>query len=116
MKIKLTFLSAVIGLVAVFQANAATVNQTLYINRGVFTTVNNTTFPYMAFNSTPNYSSLNTVINVTTNDVLVLKVINNDSITHGFDVKDYAGAAASINPGDSIIDTLTFSAERLYIY
>lgn len=113
---KSAFLSIVFGLAAAFQANAATINQTLYINRGVFTTVNNTTFPYMAFNSTPGYSSLNTVINVTTSDVLILKVINNDSIMHGFDVKDYPGTAATISPGDSIIDTLTFGTERVYIY
>ena len=95
---------------------AATVNQTLYINNGSFTTVNNTTFPYLAFNATPVFNARNEVINVTTSDTLIIKVINNDSVIHGFEVQNIAGTVATINPADSISDTLTFTSERIHIY
>ena len=95
---------------------ATTVNQTLYINRGIFTTVNLTAFPFLAFNNTSAFNSLNTVINITANDTLILKVINNDTAMHGFDVKGYSGISATINPADSISDTLIFTSERIYLY
>ena len=99
------------------QSFAATVNQTLYINRGTFVTVNSmSTFPYFAYNNSSSFDSRNEVINVATSDMLVIKVINNDTVVHGFNVKGYTGVNATINPGDSIIDTLTFTNERIYIY
>jgi hypothetical protein len=108
---------AVVFILALQQALAATVNQTLYINRGTFVTVNSTaSFPYFAYNGTSSFEARNTVINVATSDMLVIKVINNDTVIHGFDVKGYAGVSALINPGDSILDTLTFTSERVYIY
>jgi FtsP/CotA-like multicopper oxidase with cupredoxin domain len=115
MRVKQFLLAALLFLTA-FTSGAATINQTLYINRGTFVTVGNTMFPYMAYNSTPSFSPQNTLIDLNTGDVLVVKVINNDSIVHGFDVKGYAGVNATINPGDSIIDTLIFSSEQVYIY
>ena len=99
------------------EALAATVNQTLYINKGTFVTVSSTaSFPYFAFNASPSFNARNAVINVTTSDLLIVKVINNDTAVHGFDVKGYTGVNAVINPGDSIIDTLSFGSERIFIY
>ena len=95
---------------------ATVVNKTLYINRGIFTTVKGTTFPFLAFNNSPTFNSLNEVINVTTNDILILKIINNDTIIHGFDVKKFSGVSATINPADSVTKTLTFSSEKIVVY
>lgn len=99
-----------------FNGLAAIKNQTLYINSGIYTTVNNTTFPYLVFNDTDTFNSLNHVINIATSDTLVLKIINNDTVIHGFDIKGYSGVNTTINPADSIADTLTFTSQGLYIY
>lgn len=96
--------------------SAKEVQTTLYINRGTFTTVNNTTFPSLAFNTTPVYSTLNAVIHFIPGDTLIVTVVNNDTSVHGFTVKDYAGISALINPSDSITDTLFSATQRLFIY
>jgi hypothetical protein len=100
----------------VFSLQGAIVQQTLFLNRGVFTTVDTTTFPALAFNATPVYNSLNKVVFTSASDIVVFTVINNDTVTHGFAVKDYAGINSTIAPGDTITDTLAPSGERIYIY
>lgn len=92
------------------------VNQTLYINRGNFVTVLATTFPSYAFNNNPVYSSLNEVMNISTTDSLKIKIINNDTIMHGFDVQNYSGVNQTILPGDSATVTLYFGTESIWIY
>ena len=88
------------------------INKNLYINRGVFTTVHKTTFPWIVFNTSKTFNQLNAVIKITTNDTLIIKVINNDTVKHEFNIKGYAGFTPSaINPADSITDTLHFSKQ-----
>lgn len=99
-----------------FVVGATTIQQTLYINRGVFTTVQSTTFPALAFNETPLFDALNKVITITTADTLVLTVINNDTVVHGFAVKNYPGINGTINPAGVYVDTLVSPAEQLFIY
>lgn len=108
----LFFLLLILGV----SLKAATINKTLYINRGEFKTAIRTTFPYFAFNSSTQYTSQNEVIQLTTNDVLILKVVNNDSVVHGFNIKRYTNANKTINPTDSIIDTLQFTSQGIFIY
>lgn len=111
-KSSIFFLLFLVGL----SVNAATINKTLYINKGAFRTVSNVTFPYYAFNSSIQYKSQNEIIKLTTNDVLILKVINTDSDEHGFNVKNYPIGNKIINSNDSIIDTLQFTKEGIFIY
>jgi len=101
-----------IGLLSAFSSSATIVVKKLYINRGTFTTVNNTTFPALAFNEAPAYSSLNTVINIGQGDALQLTVINNDTVVHGFAVKGYP-INEIINPMDTVMVTLTSTIERI---
>lgn len=96
--------------------DAGIVQQTLYLNRGVFTTVDNTTFPAMAFNDSTVFDALNKVVLVSTTDTLILTVINNDTVTHGFAVKGYPGINGVINPAATYIDTLISTAERIFVY
>lgn len=110
--ITLFFLLFIVGLTV----NAATINKTLYINRGEFRTVSNITFPYFAFNNDKQYKSQNEIIQLTTTDVLILKVINTDSVVHGFDIKHYANVNKTISPKDSIIDTLQFTTQGIFIF
>lgn len=97
-------------------AQSATINKTLYINRGELKMVDGTLLPYFAFNDSLQYSSQSEIIRLTTNDLLIVKVINTDSVTHGFDVKGYLNAAKLISPKDSVSDTLQFSKQGVFIY
>lgn len=90
--------------------------QNLFINRGVFTTVKNTTFPYFAFNSTTTFTSVNTVISIVKNDTLVINVTNNDTIKHGFKIKNFAGTSFTINPSASISTTIVPTQQSNIIY
>lgn len=108
----LFFLLFIFGLTV----KAATINKTLYINRGEFRTVSNVTFPYFAFNSGTQYTSQNEIIQATTNDVLILKVINTDSVAHGFDIKHFANINKTIQAKDSIMDTLHLNAQGIFIF
>lgn len=110
------FFGTVLFCVTIVPCYSNTVFKTLYINKGTFTTVNNTSFPFLAFNPTPVFDSLNNVIKITTSDTLVLKVINNDTATHGFDVKGVSGINATVSPGDSVTNTISFSQQGVYIY
>lgn len=95
---------------------ATTVQQTLYLNRGQFMTVDSMTFPSLAFNETSVYDALNKVVFISVSDTVVFTVINNDTATHGFAVRDYAGINATIAPGDTITDTLAAAMARIYVY
>lgn len=112
---KLHSLFVVIFLFAGLAAQSAVVRQSLYINRGLFETVLQTKFPYVSFNSDRTFSSVNTVINIKTTDQLILTIVNTDTVVHNFEVTQY-GHKASIAPADSIIDTLQFNKEGVYIY
>jgi hypothetical protein len=70
------------------QVVANQVEDTVYINRGLFTTIQGSQFDYLAFNSSTLFSNENSRFVVSLNDTLVLTVINNDSIQHGFSVKN----------------------------
>ncbi len=97
-------------------ATANKVTQNLFINRGVFTTVKSTTFPYFAFNSTTTFAPLNTVISILKTDTLIINVTNNDTIKHGFNVKNYAGTSFTINPAASISTTIIPTQRSVFIY
>lgn len=96
-------------------AQAAVIRQSLYINRGLFETVIQTKFPYIAFNSDRTFSAVNTVINLKTTDQLIVTVINTDSVPHGFDITNHS-LKTVIAPADSITDTLLFDREGVFIY
>jgi len=113
--IRIFFFTFILSFTLISQA--AVVNKSLYINRGLFTTVHKTTFPWVAFNNGKTFQQLNAVISIATTDTLVIKIINNDSVKHEFNIKGYAGFTASlINPADSITDTLYFNKRGIYIY
>jgi FtsP/CotA-like multicopper oxidase with cupredoxin domain len=96
--------------------SATKVFQSLFINRGLLTTVKGTTFPYLAFNSTTTYTSQNTVVNCLKNDTLIITVTNNDSTLHGFSIKNYPGISYTINPSANITCTVIPTQRSIYIY
>lgn len=116
---KHTFGKAIVAFMLFCLANrvdASGVNRTLFINKGVFTTVDTIQFPYFAFNGSAVFNPNNEVIILNTKDTLVLKIINKDSSIHRFSLQNRPSANGQLNPGDSLIRTLNFNAEGVYIF
>lgn len=88
----------------------------LFINRGVFTTVKQTAFPYLAFNETANFGAKNKVISATTNDSVFITIYNNDSVLHGFEIINSSLAPLTINPGDSATTVFNSQEEKICLY
>jgi hypothetical protein len=86
---------------------AVQVEDTVYINRGAFTAFNGDQFAYLAFNSTAVFHPENSRFVLGLEDTLVLRVINNDNVAHGFAVKNTA-INALLPAGDS--STISFSS------
>jgi FtsP/CotA-like multicopper oxidase with cupredoxin domain len=95
--------------------NATKVFQNLFINRGILTTVKNTTFPFLAFNSTSSYTQVNTVVSCLKNDTLIINVTNNDTTLHGFKIKS-TSLAFTINPSANITCTLYPTQRGVFVY
>ncbi|MEO6902960.1 MAG: multicopper oxidase domain-containing protein [Bacteroidia bacterium] len=96
---------------------ALTITKTLYINKGQFVAIDSSQkAPYYAFNSSRIFDAHNTVFTITTADILVLKIINTDTIKHGFNVKNHTQLNSVINPGDSVTHTLNFNTQGVFIY
>ena len=107
-----------IALLVVFanKGESAVVYDTLHINPGIFTTVDGSTFPYLAFNSTAVYDAENHRIHISTFDSLYLTVINNDVNLHGFNITNYAGVSSVLNPSDTITLPCYFDSEAVHIF
>lgn len=71
--------------------------------------------PYMAFNETATFSQVNFNLYLKTNDTLILCIKNNDTIQHGFKLKDQLSSFL-IAPTDSIFDTLVYTQRSIHIF
>ncbi|MDX1445415.1 multicopper oxidase domain-containing protein, partial [Lishizhenia sp.] len=98
------------------QSYAAVIEDTLYINRGEMTTVDNTNIPYFAFNSSSVFSNENERLIMNMGDQMVLTVINTDSVSHGFDIKDISNIATLIAPDDTATISFTYQDFGAHIY
>ena len=92
------------------------INQTLYINSGYYLAVDSSQFPYSSFNEDTNFQAENQRIIIAPNDSLFLMVINTDSITHGFNIKNYAGINKTIPAGDTAYISCSFASNGIHIY
>lgn len=89
---------------------------TLYINRGIFNAYNGVTFDYLAFNESIQFDQENKRVILALGDTIQLTIINNDTVVHGFAIKDF-GIPYTINPGSDIqveYYSLTESATIFY--
>lgn len=109
-------LFVLIGIQCGFHAIAAKINTSVYINRGNLLTVDSTYIPYFAFNSSSNFDKQNERIIIQIGDTLNLKIINTDSVQHGFDIKGYSGISRLIAPKDSAVTSITFTDPGAKIY
>ena len=78
--------------------------------------VDSSVFPMAAFNATPQFEAENTRMTLMVGDTLVVRVINNDSLEHSFQIKDKS-AQQTIGPGDSILISAHFTqGDEAFIY
>lgn len=110
----ITVLVAFICLANKLEANK--ISKTLYVNKGIFTTVDTSQFPCLAFNKSTLFDALNEVIMLTTNDTLILSIVNNDSSIHGFAIQDKTSINDLLNPHDSVSHVLHFGTEGIFIF
>ena len=94
----------------------ANVNETLYINSGSYLAVDSTQYPYYSFNETTVFEAENKRIIITPNDSLFLMIINNDTLTHGFNIKNYAGVNKTILAGDTAYVACTFPTNGINLF
>lgn len=106
----------VLGMVCTLHTKAVSIDVSIYLNRGVLMTVDSTYIPYFAFNSNSVFDKQNERIIINIGDILNLKIINTDSLQHGFDVKGYSGINTLIPAKDSVQVSVTFNKAGAKIY
>lgn len=100
MRIQRQLCLSVFIIASVVELGATQIKDTLYINRGIFQTVDSMSFPYLAFNDSKTFTSLNKVVRVSMGDTLLLSVYNNDTARHSFDLAGLSGYRRDLNPGE----------------
>jgi len=96
-------------------ANAATVNSSLYILRDSIAFDNGVKLPYATFNSTNSFDQKNAQITTNVGDQWVVWVVNFDVITHQFAIKNET-STVSILPGDSAQVTYNCTNYGVFIF
>ena len=97
-------------------AKATVVTDTLYINRGDLLTVDNVTLPYLAYNGSAVFNQENKRVVLNQGDTLDLMVVNTDSVTHGFKVKQLTGVEAIIASTDTAYLTIKNPNSGVFIF
>ena len=92
---------------------AATVTQSLFLNRGVFVTVDTVSLPALAWNHSSTFSTRNQDILLAPGDSLILTLTNTDTANHIFSVN---GSQIHLNPGQTGTFPLHFPDIGVYIY
>lgn len=107
-----------IGVFSVWYAHASIIVEELWINNGVSNVVDSPEIPYTAFNPTTEFETLNAILNVSIGDTIAFTIHNNDSLTHGFNIKNITipGGPYTIAPGDFISVEVPFENYGAYIY
>jgi len=113
MLIKRLISSLFLGVTLTCAAN--NVQDTLYINRGTFIAVDGVSFSYLAFNGTPTFNQENKRVLNNVGDDLNLTIINTDSVTHGFTIKNFPGSNL-ILAGDTLTVSYTSSVPSATIF
>lgn len=88
----------------------------LYINRGAYTAVDQSSFPALALNTDSVYSPYNTVITVSPGDTLRLWITNMDSLTYGFTMKGLSDLVLSVSPATTGMIELPIKTEGIFLY
>lgn len=108
-------LSTLLLSLVVVSAQAAVVKDTVYINNGLFTTVDSNTLPYTAFNSSSTFDQQNTQLFIGVGDSLYLTIINTDTQPHGVDITNTTGYTTTVGAGATTTLACQFNQTGIYI-
>ncbi|SFT74689.1 Multicopper oxidase [Lishizhenia tianjinensis] len=97
-------------------SHAATIEDTLYINRGNMLAVDSTSIPYFAFNTSSTFNKENKRLIMNAGDIMMLTVINTDTVEHGFDIKGYPNMDTLISMQDTVSLTFTYQNPGAHIF
>lgn len=113
---KRILLTLCITILTTAQALATVLEETIYLNRGTFTTVSGSTFIALAYNTSPVFDANNAVVEIATGDTLSLTVFNNDSLPHGFHLENETATWGVMNEGESLSGLITSASRQLIIF
>ena len=98
------------------QSFAITINKKIFILSDSLETVNGQKMPYITFNESNMFTQSNPIIEIQIGDSLSLWVVNHDSITHNFGIKNSNLLTQIIPSGDSVLIGERFLTIGTYIY
>ncbi|MDG1915942.1 MAG: multicopper oxidase domain-containing protein [Crocinitomix sp.] len=112
------FCLILIGVCFIMTSRATIIEQALWINNGVSNIVDSPEIPYTAFNPSTEFETLNAILTVSIGDTIAFIIHNNDSLMHGFNIKNVTvpGGPYTIAPGDFITVDVPFENYGAYIY
>ena len=99
-----------------YETPTGALSHTIYINSGDFQTPDAQNFPYLAYNDGKSFSVNNSVIKLAPGQTLNLKVVNQDTNPHNFQVQGQTLSNAPIPAGDSANYSFSFATEGTYIF
>ena len=107
-----------IGIFSTMICRATILEQELWINNGISNIVDSPEMPYTAFNTSADFETLNAIITIHIGDTIAFTIHNNDSLTHGFNIKNITvpGGPIVIAPGNLITVEVPFEDYGAYIY
>lgn len=113
-----TLLLLFLGMVVLQPCYATVHSHELWINNGISNIVDDPEIPYMVFNSSSDFEINNTVLSVNIGDTIAFTIHNNDTLTHGFNIKNITldGGPYIIAPGDFIEVEVAFEDYGAFIY
>ena len=104
------------GMLFCWAGNLAALNQTLYINSGTYTAIDNNTFERLAFNTTSTFDAENVRLHIAVGDSINFTIINTDSVPHGFSITGGTAAPVTIPAGSTLMVNAHFPAFGSFIY
>ncbi|NOQ71390.1 MAG: multicopper oxidase domain-containing protein [Crocinitomix sp.] len=106
------------GVFSIWSVRATVLVEELWINNGVSNIVDSPEIPYTAFNPSTEFETLNAILNISVGDTIAFTIHNNDSLSHGFDIKNITvpGGPYIIAPGEMITVEVPFENYGAYIY
>jgi len=97
---------------------ATDVEKELWINNGTSDIVDASGIPYTAFNESITFETANAFMHIGVGDTISFTIHNNDTLTHGFGIKDVAidGGPYILEPGETISVEVEFDQFGAFIY
>src|SRR6266404_4975240 len=89
---------------------------TLYINRGQFVTIKNTSFPALAFNHSKTFERSSATITLHVGDTLSLAISNNDTTNHLFRIQGEGPFDFGLLPGETRIYPIIAQQSGVLLY